>query len=174
MHSLSSTLIEEVGQYVYFYTNENDVELKPLLMDLYTPKGDTEKKRAAVIVSHGGAFVAGAKDDTDQQTVTYCDSLAARGFVAASIEYRMGVTLAGSGINYSIDSVDFVIIIDLLRFVAIGYGDVQTIPCIDLFEISVQSVEPYINEAGPLRISTELIAWSSISMPCSSPHCCPS
>lgn len=107
LHSLSSTLIEEVGQYVYFYTNENDVELKPLLMDLYTPKGDTEKKRAAVIVSHGGAFVAGAKDDTDQQTVTYCDSLAARGFVAASIEYRMGVTLAGSGINYSIDSVDF-------------------------------------------------------------------
>ena len=107
LHSLSETLVEEVGQYVYFYTNEKDVELKPLLMDIYTPKGDSEKKRAAVIVSHGGAMVAGAKDDTDQQTVTYCDSLAARGFVAASIEYRMGVTLEGSGLTYSIDSVDF-------------------------------------------------------------------
>lgn len=107
LHSLSETLIEEVGQYVYFYSNENDVELKPLLMDIYTPKGDTEKKRAAVIVSHGGAMVAGAKDDTDQQSVTYCDSLAARGFVAASIEYRLGVTMEGSGISYSIDSVDF-------------------------------------------------------------------
>ena len=107
LHSLSETLVEEVGQYVYFYTNEKDVELKPLLMDLYTPKGDSEKKRAAVIVSHGGAMVAGAKDDTDQQTVTYCDSLAARGFVVASIEYRMGVTLEGSGLTYSIDSADF-------------------------------------------------------------------
>lgn len=107
LHSLAQTLIEEVGQYVYFYSNENDVELKPLLMDLYTPKGDTEKKRAAVIVSHGGAMVAGAKDDTDQQSVTYCDSLAARGFVAASIEYRLGVTMEGSGLSYSIDSVDF-------------------------------------------------------------------
>ncbi len=107
LHSLSETLLEETDQYVYFYTNEKDVELKPLLMDIYTPKGDSEKKRAAVIVSHGGAMVAGAKDDTDQQTVTYCDSLAARGFVAVSIEYRMGVTLEGSGLTYSIDSVDF-------------------------------------------------------------------
>ena len=107
LHSLSETLLEETDQYVYFYSNEKDVELKPLLMDLYTPKGDSEKKRAAVIVSHGGAMVAGAKDDTDQQTVTYCDSLAARGFVAVSIEYRMGVTLEGSGLTYSIDSVDF-------------------------------------------------------------------
>ena len=107
LHSLSETLVEEVGQYVYFYTNENDVELKPLLMDIYTPKGDTEKKRAAVIVSHGGAMVAGAKDDTDQLSVTYCDSLAARGFVTASMEYRLGVTMEGSGLNYSIDSVDF-------------------------------------------------------------------
>lgn len=107
LHSLSETLVEETDQYVYFYTNEKDVELKLLLMDLYTPKGDSEKKRAAVIVSHGGAMVAGAKDDTDQQTVTYCDSLAARGFVVASIEYRMGVTLAGSGLTYSIDSADF-------------------------------------------------------------------
>ena len=107
LHSLSETLLEETDQYVYFYNNEKDVELKPLLMDLYTPKGDSEKKRAAVIVSHGGAMVAGAKDDTDQQTVTYCDSLAARGFVAASIEYRMGVTLEGSGLTYSIDSADF-------------------------------------------------------------------
>ena len=107
LHALSELLIESVGQYVYFYNNENDVELKPLLMDLYTPKGDSEKKRAAVIVSHGGAMVAGAKDDTDQQSVTYCDSLAARGFVAASIEYRMGVTMSGTGLSYSIDSVDF-------------------------------------------------------------------
>ena len=47
LHSLSETLLEETDQYVYFYTNEKDVELKPLLMDIYTPKGDSEKKRAA-------------------------------------------------------------------------------------------------------------------------------
>ena len=35
---------------------------------------------------------AGAKDDKDQHTVTYCDSLAARGFVTAAVEYRLGIT----------------------------------------------------------------------------------
>lgn len=106
-HMLTQVIQSMAGETLYFYSSENEVENKPLLMDLYTPTGDTEKKRAAVIVSHGGAMIAGAKDDTDQQTVNYCDSLAARGYVTASIQYRRGVTVSGSGMSYSIDSVDF-------------------------------------------------------------------
>ncbi len=107
LHSLTQMIYAFAGEYIYFYNKENDVTNQPLLLDLYTPKADNETKRAAIIVSHGGAMVAGAKDDTDQQSVNYCDSLAARGFVTASIQYRRGVTLTGSGVNYSIDSVDF-------------------------------------------------------------------
>lgn len=106
-HSLTSLIYAFAGEKIYFYNNETDVIKQPLLMDLYSPKGDKETNRAVVIVSHGGAMVAGAKDDTDQQTVNYCDSLAARGFVTASIQYRRGVSLSGKGISYSIDSVDF-------------------------------------------------------------------
>lgn len=106
-HPLMDMIYSSTGEYIYFYTSETDVANKPLLLDLYTPKGDTETNRAVVIVSHGGSMVAGAKDDTDQQTVNFCDSLAARGFVTASIQYRRGVTVSGTGTDLSIDSVNF-------------------------------------------------------------------
>lgn len=92
---------------LFFYTNENDVELKSMKMDIYSPKGDKEKKRAAVIVTHGGAMVAGSKSDYKQISITYCDSLAARGFVAASIDHRRGVTLTGPSNSLRIDSINF-------------------------------------------------------------------
>ena len=92
-HNLALTAAA-LGQNISFYANETDVSPVDLKMDIYRPKNDGEKKRAAVIVAHGGSFVAGAKND-DQKSVTYCDSLAARGFVAVSIEYRLGVTVQG-------------------------------------------------------------------------------
>ena len=106
LHTLAQLAIS-AGQPIYFYANETSVTEKPMTLDLYTPKGDSEKKRAAVIVAHGGAMVAGAKDDMDQHSVTYCDSLAARGFVTASIEYRLGVSISGPLTNMVVDSMDF-------------------------------------------------------------------
>lgn len=120
LHQLAPIASEATGYEVFLYNNEKDVKKKPLLMDIYTPKGDSEKNRALVIVSHGGAMVAGAKDDTYQQTVNYCDSLAARGFVAASIQYRRGVSITGKNLKYNIDSVDFA------RSVYRGVQDVST------------------------------------------------
>ena len=101
LHSLATTIKKysklgiKSGLDVYFYANETDTEPVDLKMDIYTPKGDVAKKRAAVIVAHGGAMISGAKIDTTQKSVAYCDSLAARGFVAASIDYRLGVTVTG-------------------------------------------------------------------------------
>ena len=95
LHQLSKTLKLYAKQDVYFYANETETEPVDLKMDIYTPKGDVAKKRAAVIVAHGGAMISGAKDTTTQKSVAYCDSLAARGFVAASIDYRLGVTVTG-------------------------------------------------------------------------------
>ena len=95
------------GRAVYLYDNENDVENIDLHMDIYTPKGDKENKRPAVLVVHGGAFAAGSKDDMEQQSVTYCDSLAARGFVTAAVQYRLGITSTLEEGLLSIDSANF-------------------------------------------------------------------
>ena len=94
-HNLMAIVQDIFKQNISFYANETVTKDVDLTMDIYSPKDDKENKRAAVIVAHGGSFVAGAKDDTDQKSVAYCDSLAARGFVAASIDYRLGVTLNG-------------------------------------------------------------------------------
>lgn len=99
---------------MYFY-KEEITKKQPLLMDIYEPVNDNAEKRAAVIVCHGGAFVASSKDDFDQKSVAYTDSLAARGYVTASLEYRQGVIMdevieeRSSGDRYDeyIDSVDF-------------------------------------------------------------------
>lgn len=104
---LSYSILGDAGTSVYLYANETDLTTVDLHMDIYSPKGDTETNRPAVVVAHGGAFAAGDKDDMDQQSVTYCDSLAARGYVTACIEYRLGITMTTSNMVLTIDSLDF-------------------------------------------------------------------
>ena len=95
------------GMAVYLYENETDLTEVDLHMDIYQPKNDTEKNRPAVLVMHGGAFAAGSKNDYDQHTVTYCDSLAARGFVTVAVEYRLGITTTIENKTLNIDSLNF-------------------------------------------------------------------
>lgn len=78
---------------IYFFDDEKNLVDTEMRMDLYMPRNDSEKNRAAVLVVHGGAFLSGAKDDYEQKTVQYCDSLAARGYVTASVAYRLGTYL---------------------------------------------------------------------------------
>ncbi|MBL0330663.1 MAG: alpha/beta hydrolase fold domain-containing protein [Bacteroidetes bacterium] len=60
-----------------------------LLMDVYQPTGDVSTSRALVIVAHGGSFIGGSKTGTD--VVPLCNDLAKLGYVAVSIEYRLGM-----------------------------------------------------------------------------------
>lgn len=60
-----------------------------LLMDVYEPTGDVSTSRALVIVAHGGSFISGSKTGTD--VVPLCNDLAKLGYVAVSIEYRLGM-----------------------------------------------------------------------------------
>ena len=110
VHNLS-TLMGSFDQSITFYKNETDVELIDLNMDIFKPADDVAINRAAVIVAHGGAFVAGSKDDS-QKSIGYCSSLAARGFVTASIQYRLGVTLTDEGDEIPKDA--FTLAFDLL------------------------------------------------------------
>jgi len=64
----------------------NQVEL---LLDLYKPIGDDNCRRPLLVMVHGGGFIAGDRHDFD--VVQICQEMAARGYVTASIEYRLGL-----------------------------------------------------------------------------------
>ena len=58
-----------------------------LKLDLYQPAGDTAAARPVVVFAHGGAFTQG--DKSTSTWVAVVDQLARRGFVAASINFRL-------------------------------------------------------------------------------------
>ena len=57
------------------------------LLDVYQPVGDTACFRHVVIFVHGGAFFKGTKNDGDVEFL--CQRFAQRGYVAATINYRL-------------------------------------------------------------------------------------
>ncbi|MBL4752511.1 MAG: T9SS type A sorting domain-containing protein [Flavobacteriales bacterium] len=73
------------------YISENITFNKDLKLDLFEPLGDTLDKRPLVVMAFGGGFLLGAKEDEDIQAT--CDSLARLGYVTASINYRLGMSL---------------------------------------------------------------------------------
>ena len=67
-------------------TQGRTVQLK---LDLYTPHGDGATGRPVFVFAHGGFFWTGSKDST----TVWATRMAARGYVAASIDYRLGPDL---------------------------------------------------------------------------------
>ena len=59
-----------------------------LHLDLFLPQDDTLEKHPLVMLIHGGAFYFGSKDDVS--ITAWCRHLASLGYVAASIDYRIG------------------------------------------------------------------------------------
>jgi poly(3-hydroxybutyrate) depolymerase len=66
------------------YTGANTT----LKMDFYEPTGDTMSARPLIIWIHGGSFIGGSKTDGDM--VTFSNRFAKKGYVCASIDYRLG------------------------------------------------------------------------------------
>ena len=64
-----------------------------LTMDIYQPAGDTVKRRPLIIFAHQGGFFLGSK--TDPYMVAICTRMARLGYVAASIDYRLGFPATG-------------------------------------------------------------------------------
>lgn len=60
-----------------------------LTMDIYQPVGDTATIRPLIVFAHGGSFLGGSKADQDQ--VDLCTAFAKRGYVTATINYRLGI-----------------------------------------------------------------------------------
>jgi hypothetical protein len=60
-----------------------------LVMNVYEPAGDTMAARPLIIWAHGGSFISGTENDAD--VVSLSEHFAKRGYVCASISYRLGI-----------------------------------------------------------------------------------
>lgn len=60
-----------------------------LLMDIYQPQGDANQVRPVLLFIHGGAFLFGSREDAN--SVNVCKDFAEKGYVAVSIDYRLGL-----------------------------------------------------------------------------------
>jgi para-nitrobenzyl esterase len=72
------------------YSTSNGTTLK---MDIFEPTGDTASMRPVMVMAHGGSFTGGTKS-TDNVCTTICTNFAKRGYVTASIDYRLGNPIA--------------------------------------------------------------------------------
>ena len=59
-----------------------------LKMDVYLPVGDPSGKRPLLLMMHGGSFLFGNREEAGQ--VAWCRHFASLGYVAVSIDYRLG------------------------------------------------------------------------------------
>lgn len=77
----------------------NDPQLLDLKLDIYYPKTDLFKHRPCVMLIHGGAFYIGSKESAAEKELA--TTLAKRGYVVASIDYRLGFKLLPADIELS-------------------------------------------------------------------------
>ncbi|MBN2773775.1 MAG: carboxylesterase family protein [Prolixibacteraceae bacterium] len=71
------------------HDGEAKTENLPLLMDIFLPHSDTLSKRPAIVFAHSGAFIIGSRLADDM--VAFCDSFTRKGYVTATIDYRLGM-----------------------------------------------------------------------------------
>ncbi|MGK0363511.1 MAG: hypothetical protein ACI85O_000556 [Saprospiraceae bacterium] len=62
-------------------------DFQNLYMDIYEPTNDIAAVRPAIVLGHGGSFIQGTRADGD--IVALCQGFAQRGYVVASIDYRL-------------------------------------------------------------------------------------
>ena len=77
----------------------NDPTLLDLKLDVYYPKTDLFKNRPVVMLIHGGAFYIGSKESACEKTLA--TTLAKRGYLVASIDYRLGFKLTPAEVELS-------------------------------------------------------------------------
>lgn len=112
---------------------------QPLVMDVYTPDGDTEVDRPLVIMLHTGNFLppsvnggcSGTHKDAD--VVNAATELAKRGYVVASADYRLGWNPVSPDPTTRVFT--------LINAVYRGIQDSKT--CIRFFRKSIDSGDPY-------------------------------
>lgn len=79
-----------------FPLNVDEYDTSPvnLYMDIFQPLDDTLSQRPLVIIAFGGGFLSGSKEHWSIRLL--CQNLAKRGYVAAAIDYRLGMNIFDS------------------------------------------------------------------------------
>ena len=77
--------------------NEYETTDEDLFMDIFEPEGDTLSQRPLVIICFGGGFLSGSRDYWSIRLLA--QELAKRGFVTASIDYRLGMNIFDSDLS---------------------------------------------------------------------------
>ena len=70
------------------HTVETSTTEQEIKMDVFYPANDAVQLRPALVFVHGGGFITGNKNHDDM--MAFCDSLAQKGYVTATIDYRQG------------------------------------------------------------------------------------
>lgn len=85
-----------VSESTEFYASNTNLlgDTIELFMDIYAPDEDSLEKRPVLILAFGGSFTSGSRDDLIMPTL--CRQYAEKGWVAASIDYRLFPSSMGS------------------------------------------------------------------------------
>lgn len=83
----------EIFEQVEVNTNVIYSDVHNLSMDIYQPVGDDVTNRPLIIFAHGGTFIFGNKNNPT--VVELCETFAKRGYVTASINYRLANDIVG-------------------------------------------------------------------------------
>ena len=68
-------------------STETYSDVHNLQVDIYQPEGDLIEKRPLLILAHGGSFIAGVR--TNPSMVSLAEKFSKKGYVVASISYRL-------------------------------------------------------------------------------------
>lgn len=86
------------NQTTYGSNTKYDGTVQTLTMLIDTPEGDNFAKRPLIVLAFGGNFTSGSNLSPDM--VQICQAFAQRGFVTASINYRLGVANSSDSCMY--------------------------------------------------------------------------
>ena len=84
-----NVIFDKISKVSVVYSDTYDWSLSNpgLEMDIYTPSNDTVNNRPLLIFAHGGVYIEGDKNSNTM--VTLCEEFTKRGYVTASIRYRL-------------------------------------------------------------------------------------
>jgi len=90
-HSIAQCTGGRYQNEIFSYTLDSAVysDTFGLKVDIYQPAGDTLSARPLIILAHEGTFVSGNREE-DVTVDSLCVRFAKRGYVTASIDYRLG------------------------------------------------------------------------------------
>lgn len=98
--------------------------LDTLSLDIYKPVcSDTTVQRPLMLFIHGGAFLAGSK--SDQSITRLCKEFAKRGYVTASINYRLGMVSDNKAWSCNYPNYSCIFTTDSAEWIRAAYRGIQ-------------------------------------------------